>query len=378
MPRSRPATDPVSFHKPTGQYYVTRGGKRRYLGADHDEAIKAFHRLALDRPIEPPPPRYAPISAKQLANRFLATQCANWRSRENTMKSYRGWLARFLQDHPSLVAEDLTVERFAAWKLSLIDRGYSGESINHYMGAVRAMYRFAEDVGLIERVPKLARVKNASRLKSEAKPIYSPEQVRQLLDAADLHMRAMILLALNCGFGPKDLRDLRWSSFDRDRVTLVRSKTGIGQTFMLWPETLQAVQAVRKEREALITRLAKRGRQRTDNGYFLVTKYWRPWDKNTIGGEFRKLCKEAGVRSFGFYRLRHCASTAMSLVATPHVHRKFMRHSQIQQQVTYTHTPDAEVDTAVMRARGKLLHGTEENETISEDAESDPQQAGAA
>lgn len=32
-----------------------------------------------------------------------------------------------------------------------------------------------------------------------------------------------------------------------------------------------------------------------------------------------------------------------------------MRHSQIQQQVTYTHTPDAEVDTAIDRARDKLL-----------------------
>jgi hypothetical protein len=45
----------------------------------------------------------------------------------------------------------------------------------------------------------------------------------------------------------------------------------------------------------------------------------------------------------------------MSLVATPHVHRKFMRHSQLQQQVTYTHTPDVEVDKAVMKAKDKLF-----------------------
>jgi hypothetical protein len=32
-----------------------------------------------------------------------------------------------------------------------------------------------------------------------------------------------------------------------------------------------------------------------------------------------------------------------------------MRHSQLRQQVTYTHTPDAEVDLAVMMAREKLL-----------------------
>jgi len=32
-----------------------------------------------------------------------------------------------------------------------------------------------------------------------------------------------------------------------------------------------------------------------------------------------------------------------------------MRHSQLQQQVAYTHTPDAAVDLAVMKAREKLL-----------------------
>lgn len=366
MTRSRPATDPVSFHRASGQYYVTRGGKRLYLGTDHDDAVEAYHRLALDRPRKKPTERSAPISAKQLANRFLATQSANWRNRDNTLRSYREWLRRFLRDHPSLVAEDLTVERFAAWKLSLMDRAYAAESINHYLGAVRAMYRFAEDVGLVERAPRLARVKNAPRSNGKAKPLYSPEQVKKLLDEADINMRAMILLALNCGFGPKDLGDLQWSHFDGNRVGLARSKTGIGQTFYLWPETVQAVEIVRRERRQLIQRLARRGRIRSDKGRFLVTKYWETWNKNAIGGEFRKLCKEASVHCYGFYRLRHCASTAMSLVATPHVQRKFMRHSQIQQQVTYTHTPDVEVDEAVMRAREKLLPN------VTEAAENDP------
>jgi site-specific recombinase XerD len=33
---------------------------------------------------------------------------------------------------------------FTAWKLSLRRRGYSRESINHYLSAVRAMHKFAE------------------------------------------------------------------------------------------------------------------------------------------------------------------------------------------------------------------------------------------
>ena len=55
MPRSRSASNPLSFHKPTGQYYVTRFGRRIYLGADPRGALDKYHRLALGlgQPAEP-------------------------------------------------------------------------------------------------------------------------------------------------------------------------------------------------------------------------------------------------------------------------------------------------------------------------------------
>jgi len=380
MGRSRPATDPLSFHRPTGQHYVTRGGKRIYLGADRDEALKAYHRLSLPDPEPDRSPPAPPLSAKELANRFVAAQQANWQNPRATLRCYREWLGRFLADHPRMWAGSFTVEAFAAWKLTLRARGYAAETINHFLNAVRAMFKFAEQTGLIEKAPPLNRVKNERRpvLGGQDKPVYNAAHLQKLLGAADAQMYAMILLALNCGFGPKDLRDLTWAHFDGTRVTLPRSKTGVCQTYMLWPETLLALECVKAERSRRATKAARRGNVRSDSGHAFVTYFWKPWNKDAVGEQFRKLCKKAGVPCHGFYRLRHCASTAMSLVATPHVHRKFMRHSQLQQQVTYTHTPDAEVDTAVMRAREKLLEGAGGEPELTEDSESDPQRAGAA
>ncbi|MCF7972827.1 MAG: phage integrase N-terminal SAM-like domain-containing protein [Phycisphaerae bacterium] len=165
MSRSRPASNPVSYHKHTKQYYVTRGGRRIYLGVDKDIALDKYHRLNLG--IEPVQPESVPknnITAKELANRFLVVQQANWQNPKSTLKCYKDWLGRFLKDHPKLWVADFTVEKFAAWKLSLKERDYSPESINHYLGAVRAMLTFAEDTGLIEKTPKLKRVKNATRV----------------------------------------------------------------------------------------------------------------------------------------------------------------------------------------------------------------------
>ena len=377
MSRSRPASNPLSFYKPTGQFYVTRAGRRIYLGVDQDEALQQYHRLALGKEAMGAPPEPDRLMmVRELANRFLAAQQANWKSPERTLRSYTYWLGRFLKDHPRLRAADMTVEMFAAWKVSLRRRKYSPQSINHFLTAVRSLYAFAEEVDLMERAPKLKRIKNEKLPPpgSNEKPIYTTGEIHQLIGHADIQLRAMLLLGLNCGFGPKDIQDLTWDHIDGDRVTLPRSKTGVCQTYLLWPETIRALEDLRMHRQELIERMAKRGRDRTDGGHLFITRFWKLWSKDSVAEQFRRLCKKAKVPCYGFYRLRHCASTAMSLVTTPHVQRKFMRHSQLQQQVTYTHAPDEAVDNALMAARTRLLGGTR----VIGDSKRSPERVGVA
>jgi hypothetical protein len=184
MSRSRPTSNPLSYHQPTGQYYVTRGRKRVYLGADLETALVKFHRmhLGMTAPWEKAV-NASPITLKELSNRFLTTQRANWRNPKETMKGYLGWLGRFLKDHPHLLAQDFTVEMFADWKISLKERHYSLQSINHYLSAVRALFRFAEDTERLEKSPRLNRVKNESSIGATAsnKPIYSSDEISTLL-----------------------------------------------------------------------------------------------------------------------------------------------------------------------------------------------------
>lgn len=357
MPRPRPASNPISFHKPTGQYYTTRQRKRIYLGADHRVALTKYHRIALGVAPTAEPYVDRTLTAKELASRFVLAQQANWRSPEATTACYKAWLKRFLEDHPGLLAADFTVEQFAAWKLSLRQRGYAAETINHCLSAVRVMYSFAFDSRLMPTAPRFKRVRNEScpTIGSRQKPLYTTSQIQMLLEGADVQLRGMLLLALNCGFGPKDVRDLTWSDVFDGRVTLPRSKTGVCQTYAIWPETATALEAVQTSRTEAVERLAKSERIVSDDGFVFVTRFWRPWNKDAVCEQFRKLCVKVEVPCYGFYRLRHCASTAISLVTNPHVHRKFMRHSQLQMQVGYTHTPDQEVDLAVMQARARLL-----------------------
>ena len=84
MSRSRPASNPLSYHKHTGQYYVTPDKKRVYLGSDRDEALQRYHHLALGMSplvVDPEPlgPSASLMTVKGLANHFLAAQQTNWK-----------------------------------------------------------------------------------------------------------------------------------------------------------------------------------------------------------------------------------------------------------------------------------------------------------
>ena len=82
--------------------------------------------------------------------------------------------------------------------------------------------------------------------------MYSLDDLHKLLGNADLKLKTMIMLALNCGFGPKDLQDLTWDDILGERITLPRSKTDVWQTYLLWPETKKLLTGIRKQRAMLV------------------------------------------------------------------------------------------------------------------------------
>ena len=105
---------------------------------------------------------------------------------------------------------------FAAWKMSLRERGYTPEPINHYLSAVRPIHWFAEDAGLLRSIPRLRRVRNEPRRPANGsqKALYGAAETKALLDHADVQVRVMIPLGLNCGLGPKDIQDIHWEDID--------------------------------------------------------------------------------------------------------------------------------------------------------------------
>lgn len=148
--------------------------------------------------------------------------------------------------------------------------------------------------------------------------LFAAADVRRLVKEAEPRLRAMILLAVNCGFGQSDLAHLPATALDLKTgwVEYPRPKTESPRRAKLWPETVRAVRAALEVRHEPA--------DPADDRLVFLTRYGRPWVRtkprpgnkpdtpiDAIGLEFRRLLKRLGLFRPGlaFYALRHTYRT---------------------------------------------------------------------
>ena len=139
--------------------------------------------------------------------------------------------------------------------------------------------------------------------REQGKKLFVPAQIRLLLDECGLHLRAMVLLGINCAYGPHDCATLPLSAVDLASgwIDYPRPKTEVDRRCPLWPETVEALRASQE----------RRPEQRSAGyGRFFVQHSGRPFSNDT--GDFSKYFTAVRRRVLsdgGFYWLRHTFET---------------------------------------------------------------------
>ena len=242
-------------------------------------------------------------------------------------------------------------------------------ALGNEINRVRILFKFGYDAGMIDRpirygasfkrpskkVIRIARAKAGPRM-------FEAEELRAILEAAPMPIRAMAWLGVNCGFGNADCATLPMKALDLKAgwVRFPRPKTGVDRRCPLWPETVAALQA------ALASRPAPK--QPEAEGLVFVTKYGQRWSKDTskanpISAEFRKLLVKLRLHrnGLGFYGLRHTLETiggdSRDQVAVDFI----MGHSRNDMASAYRERIDNARLVAVTEHVRKWLFGNEEN-----------------
>jgi integrase len=286
------------------------------------------------------------VTIREMLNRFLTakdTLVVSGEIRAATFAEYHKVAERLAAVFGLWRAvEDLRSEDFERLRQRLAKQ-YSPVRLGNEVQKVRTIFKYAYESGLIDRPVRFgpafkkpsAKVLRLERAKKGLR-LFDPDELRALLNAADMSMKAKILLGVNCGFGNTDAANLRISALDLAGgwVDYPRPKTGIPRRCPLWPETVVAL------RDYLATRPTPRDPAHNDlvfigrRGKTMLGKHdhWR------VATDFGKLLRNTKVKAgdgekilyrpgLSFYTLRHVLQTIGDGARDPVALRELMGHA---------------------------------------------------
>jgi integrase len=326
---SRKARDkfPLWLHS-TGQWGKKIKGRYYYFGTDRQKALAEYVRVRedLEAGRKPRPADAEGRAVADVVNAFLTEKknrvdagelsARTWSDYYAACEAVVGGFGR------TRAVSDLRPEDFARLRASVAGR-LGPVSVLNFVTRVRVLFKFASDFGLID-VP----IRYGSGFDRPAKKTLRLERARkgaklipaadlwELIGAADVQLRAMILLGLNGGMGASDCAQLPRSALELRPGWLdySRVKTGTPRRFPLWPETAEALAAVGDARPD--------PKDPADDRLVFLTRLGRPWVRfhadekgkrsviDSAGQQFKKLGKKCGVKlPGGFYVLRHVHRT---------------------------------------------------------------------
>jgi integrase len=213
------------------------------------------------------------------------------------------------------LAVDLVAGDFDALRSHLAEtRG--PVALSNQITRIRVVFRFALDQGLIhdpirygQSFQKPSRKVLLQSRNERGPKMFEASDIRRMLEAAKQPLGAIILLGVNCGFGPTDCGRLPQSALDLDNgwIEYPRPKTAQRRRVPLWTETVDAL------REAIAKRPAPKNPKNGDLVFLSVRglPWSTPKDAEPIGRVFRELVKSLGIHrpGLGLYTLRHVFET---------------------------------------------------------------------
>src|SRR5262249_10572353 len=171
-----------------------------------------------------PRPDTEALTVKDVANAFLNAKQALVDACELSARTwvYYKQTTDLLVSHfgKSRLAADLGPDDFAALRTKMARR-WGAQRLGVTIQYVRSVFKHAFDAELLDRPvrfgPGFKRPsKKTLRLDRAQKGVklFTREEVRRLIDAAGVPLRAMILLGVNCGFGNSDCGNLPLTALD--------------------------------------------------------------------------------------------------------------------------------------------------------------------
>jgi len=355
---------PLTLH-PTGQYCKKIKGKVRYFGTNKKKALEKYLAQAtylhgaqsLAQKIS-----NGKMTLKQLCDLYLRYQNSRVLVGDITAKHYNDLtysLSRFMSFlGPGCRIENISTLDLQNYKRKLQSSYPSIDRQNLHIGLMKAMFHWARKNDVLDTIPNIDAI-SKDRVVHKEKYTFNKKQIRKLLSIADVKMKAMIWLGLNCGFGCTDCSRLKWEDLDfkNSRVELARSKTKIGRNLPLWPETIKALKEIPRSGALVFTISKDHPWIRTtattnDNG---EPKYIIDNRISTIFSRLMKKVRIQAPKGTGFYTLRRTAATMAARSGDPFAVQRLLGHVDLTMATRYVQDVSEQTDRVIENSRKHFI-----------------------
>lgn len=355
---------PLTLHL-TGQYCKKINGKIYYFGKNKKKALEKYLNQAsyLHGSKEKVQKKSdGEMTLKQLCDLYLQYQHLKVQANALTAGHHNEQIAS-LKKLMSFIGSSRKIDEISTLDLQSYRRKLQKEystahRMNLHISIMKAMFHWATKNDVLNSIPNIDAV-SRGKIMHKRRMTFSTEDIRQLLDAADANMKAMIWLGVNCGFGCTDCAELKWSNLDlaNGRVKLARKKTGILRDLPLWPETVESIKRIPKKGKLVFYTSKGNSFMRTvlktdNNGN---SKYST---QNTITPKFSRLIKKAGLKVLkgtGFYTLRRTAATIAARSGDPFAVQHLLGHADLQMATRYVQDVSKQTDNVIKSSRQYLV-----------------------
>jgi len=355
---------PLTLH-PTGQYCKKIKGKIRYFGTNKKQALERYLAQATylhgcQNSIQKA--SNGKMTLKELCDLYLRYQHSKVLANALTAKHHNDQISS-LSKLMSFLGQSRKIESISTLDLQnykrRLQRSYSSaHRSNLHISIMKAMFHWARRNDILESIPNIDAITRGKIVHKE-KYTFNPEQINKLLSAADVKMKAMIWLGLNCGFGCTDCGQLKWKDldFENSRVQLARNKTGVRRNLPLWPETIQALKQVPRSGQLVF-----------------YTSQGHPWVRtliktkgdgerkytsvNRVTPRFSELLKKAEIhvpKGTGFYALRRTAATMAARSGDPFAVQRLLGHVDLTMATRYVQDVSEQTDRVIENSRKYVI-----------------------
>lgn len=243
-----------------------------------------------------------------------------------TVRRVRQTVTRFAAFLGPKRLDEVTPWHLEQWKKSRKEAGKAPASINTELATVKGVFSKAKAWGKLHEHPGSS-VKLLQNPRQKIRFLSEEEEAR-LIAVCSPPLRRLVQVGLLTGFRRQELASLRPEDVDLDgglvSVAACYAKNGESRTLPAGPR-LKAV---------LHDALTASGSAAT----VLVNAHGRAWHLDTLSGQFRTACQEAGIGSLGPHVLRHTFASRLVMAGVDlSTVRELMGHKDIAMTLRYAH-----------------------------------------